>query len=228
MQIDASYDATSFSVARQTFETAFTVQASTPQAPTSQDHVEVSDEALASSGKLGTAVPIAKDPTLELIRNLLSAISGTDTKAVEATSGELATGPSIAGSYEEASLSTGHVSLSLSGTVSTKDGKEVGFSLDLSYDHVSLAAQTAQFQAGADEISFSYAGTAAELTSTSFAFTMSAAGDTGAISGRGEFRLNDDISRVAKEMKPAVKEFMDAAGIRGGWGTMNRFLRSIG
>ena len=228
MQINATYDATSFSVARQTFDTAFTFRTSTPQAPTSPDLIEVSDEALQSSRKLESGIASPKDTTLQLVRDLLNLISGTDAEDVEAMPDEQTADATIAGSYEEASLSAGHVSLSLSGTVSTKEGKELGFSLDLSYDHVSLAAQTAQFQAGADEISFSYAGTAADLTSTSFAFTMSAPGDTEATSGRGAFRLNDDVSRVAKEMKPVVKEFMDAAGIRGGWGTMNRFLRSVG
>lgn len=228
MQINATYDAASLSVARQAFDMVLPLPASAPQAPTSHDLIEVSDEALQSSRRLESGMPAAKETTLQLVRDLLDLISGADVEDVEAMPGEQAAGPSISGSYDEASLSVGHVSLSLSGTVSTKDGKELGFSLDLSYDHAALAAQTSQFKAGADEISFSYAGTAAELTSTSFRFTMSAAGDTGPTSGRGAFKLNDDISSVAKEMKPAVKEFMDAAGIRGGWGTMNRFLRSAG
>ena len=119
------------------------------------------------------------------------------------------------------------LSLSLGGTISTSDGKELGFNLDLRYDHAALDAHSALVEAGSEGISFSYAGTAAELTSTSFSFTMSATGDSGPMGGKGSLHLNDEVSSIGKELKPLAKEFMDATGMRGGWGAVNRFLRSI-
>lgn len=128
---------------------------------------------------------------------------------------------------EQALESSRSLSLSLGGIISTRDGKELGFNLDLQYDHAALDAQSALVEAGSEGISFSYAGVAAELTSTSFSFTMSAAGDSGPRGGKGSLHLNDEVSSIGKELKPLAKEFMDATGMRGGWGAVNRFLRSI-
>lgn len=128
---------------------------------------------------------------------------------------------------EQALESSRSLSLSLGGTISTRDGKEVGFNIDLQYDHAALDAQSALVEAGSEGISFSYAGVAAELTSTSFSFTMSAAGDSDPRGGKGSLHLNDEVSSIGKELKPLAKEFMDATGMRGGWGAVNRFLRSM-
>ena len=128
---------------------------------------------------------------------------------------------------EQALESSRSLSLSLGGIMSTRDGKELGFNLDLQYDHATLDAQSALVEAGSGGLSLSYAGIAAELTSTSFSFTMSAAGDSGPRGGKGSLHLNDEVSSIGKELKPLAKEFMDATGMRGGWGAVNRFLRSI-
>ena len=128
---------------------------------------------------------------------------------------------------EQALESSRSLSLSLGGTISTRDGKELGFNLDLQYDHAALDAQSALVEAGSEGISISYAGVAAELTSTSFSFTMSATGDSGPMGGKGSLHLNDEVSSIGKELKPLAKEFMDGAGMRGGWGAVNRFLRAI-
>jgi hypothetical protein len=122
------------------------------------------------------------------------------------------------------------LSLSTSGSVAGKGGKEgreVGFSFDLGYHHASFATQSAQLQEGPEGLSLSYAESAAELTSTSMSFTMSQTADSGQAGAKGSLQLNDEVSRIAKEVKPLVKEFLAATGVKGGWGNVNRFLRSV-
>lgn len=129
-------------------------------------------------------------------------------------------------SYQETELAAESASLSFSGSIATRDGKSVGFDLQLQYDHVAVQQHSATFQSGADGLSLSYQGDAAELTSRSFSFSLSAGADSQAVTGKGVFRLNDEVSHIAKEMKPLVKEFMAATGAHGGWGEVNRLLRS--
>jgi len=117
--------------------------------------------------------------------------------------------------------------LAMSGSVAGKDGNETGFSFGLSYNHASFGSQSVEVQEGPEGVSLNYAQTAAELTSTSMGFTMSQAGDSAPAGAKGSLHLNDEVSRIAKEVKPLVKEFLSAAGVKGGWGAVNRFLRSV-
>jgi hypothetical protein len=117
--------------------------------------------------------------------------------------------------------------LAMSGSVAGKDGNETGFSFGLSYERASFGSQSVEVQEGPEGVSLTYAQTAAELSSTSMGFTMSQAGDSAAAGAKGSLQLNDEVSRIAKEVKPLVKEFLSAAGVKGGWGAVNRFLRSV-
>ena len=220
MQISTAYNSTSLSLLGQTSQLSTTLK--TAQVPASRDQVQVSEQALESSRKAGRGEAQASTPTLQLLGDLVSLVSGQDLEGIS----ELPTGE-IAAGLQQTSIAAESVSLSLGGTISTRDGKELGFNLDLQYDHAALDAQSALVEAGSEGISFSYAGVAAELTSTSFSFTMSAAGDSGPRGGKGSLHLNDEVSSIGKELKPLAKEFMDATGMRGGWGAVNRFLRSI-
>ena len=131
---------------------------------------------------------------------------------------------SIDASYQAAALTAQHASLSFDGAISSKNLEETGFSLELQSDRVSFAYESARLQTAPGETSLTSSATAAELRSTSFSFSMS--GETPA-GGKGAFKLNDEVSAIAKQVKPMVKEFMEASGISGGWGVMNRFLRSV-
>lgn len=117
--------------------------------------------------------------------------------------------------------------LAMSGSVAGKDGNETGFSFGLSYEHASFGSQSVEVQEGPEGVSLNYAQTAAELTSTSMGFTISQAGDSAPAGAKRSLHLNDEVSRIAKEVKPLVKEFLSAAGVKGGWGAVNRFLRSV-
>jgi len=227
MQISTAYSSTALSLASQTFEAAFSTSARPSQAPASTDRVQVSDQALESSRKLGRNSASVSDDTLQLLGDVLSLVTGRDVAELQATpDGEDAAASQFVLARQEATLSAESVSLSVGGTIATKDGKELEISLDLQYDHASFAEQSTLFQSGPGGFSLRYAGTAAELTSTSFSFTMGTAGDSAPIGGKGSLHLNDEVSSIGKELKPLAKEFMKATGARGGWGEVNRFLRS--
>lgn len=111
-------------------------------------------------------------------------------------------------------------SLSMSGTASGKKGADLGFSVELDYEHASLATASVQVESDSTGSSVSSQTSAGEATNTNFSFTMMSASEDSA-------HLNDEVSKVSKEIRPEVKEFLSAAGMKGGWGQMNRLLRSI-
>lgn len=213
MQISTTYSSTSLSLASQSLEASVSASARPTQVSAPKDRVEVSDEALQSSRKVAGHSAESADTTLQMLGDLLNQITGSTVEQL---------------SYQETALTAESASLSFSGSIATKDGKEVSFGLELQYEHASFAAQSASFQAGPEGLSLSFEGSAAELSSTSFSFMLSATGDNAPITGKGAFHLNDEVSKIGKELKPVVKEFMEATGARGGWGQVNRFLRSIG
>lgn len=198
------------------------IPASAPAKSMAQkDQVALSDQALAASAKAAGEVAESSNPTWQLVHDLLGLITGHDAEQVSLLPGE------VSAASMEAGLSSDTVSLAVNGTVSTKDGKTLGFSLDLRYDHAELAATSASLEAGNGGISLSFAGVAAELTSTRFSFSLTAGGNQGPVKGNGALHLDDEVSKVAKQLKPWAKDFMEAAGLRGGWGAVNRFLRSL-
>ncbi|MBU5613148.1 hypothetical protein [Geomonas azotofigens] len=210
MEISTARNATALPLAATPKASASTSATTNPVQP-GKDQVTVSDEALASSRQTKADSSAASDTTLRMLGGLLNQVTGSSVQQL---------------SYQETDLAAQSASLSYSGTIATRDGKEVGFDLQLQYDHVSMQQQSATFQAGADGLSLSYQGDAAELTSRSFSFSLTASAQGDVVTGKGVFHLNDEVSRIAKEMKPAVKEFMAATGAHGGWGQVNRLLRS--
>ncbi|QWV94503.1 hypothetical protein KP004_04775 [Geomonas oryzisoli] len=211
MEISTVRNATALPLATQTLQATASASADTKKVPAGKDEVTVSDEALASSRQATADSSAAPDGTLRLLGDLLNQITGSTVQQL---------------SYQETDIAAQSASLSFSGTIATRDGKEVSFGLQLDYDHLSVQQQSATFQSGPDGLSLTYQGDAAELTSRSFSFSLAAGADSQAVTGKGVFHLNDEVSRIAKEMKPAVKEFMAATGAQGGWGQVNRLLRS--
>ncbi|MBJ6750593.1 hypothetical protein [Geomonas anaerohicana] len=210
MEIPTARNATALPLAA-TLQASASASAKTHPARTGKDQVTVSDQALASSRQATADSAAASDSTLHMLGDLLNQVTGSTVQQL---------------SYQQTDLAAESASLSFSGTIATRDGKDVSFGLQLQYDHVAVQQQSATFQAGADGLSLSYQGDAAELTSRSFSFSLSAGADSQAVTGKGVFRLNDEVSQIAKEMKPLVKEFMAATGAKEGWGEVNRLLRS--
>ena len=195
--------------------------AQTAQALPSKDQVLVSDQALDSFQKLGQNSDQKPATVLELLKDVLGLLTGKDVTDVQTPAADESAAnsqPALGVGYQETTLSTESMSLSLTGTIATKDGKQLGYSLSLQYDHASYASQSAQLQTGGDGLSLNFAGTSAELTSTSFSFTLSATGDDTPTRGRGSFHLNDQMSQADKQMKPLMKAFLEATGRNGDWG----------
>ena len=111
-------------------------------------------------------------------------------------------------------------SLSLSGSTSGKRGTDIGFSLYLDYQRASFAAESTQIETDSTGGSIAFQRSEGEVHSSDFDFSMESASE-------GSDQLNDEVSKVSKELKPAVKEFLSAAGVKGGWGQVNRLLRSV-
>ncbi|BCG46292.1 hypothetical protein GEOBRER4_n1082 [Citrifermentans bremense] len=221
MQISIEQSSKSLSLSSQWFE--IMVPAAEPaQTEAPKDQVTISDQALAASAEAAGEGVESSNPTWQLLHDMLGLITGRE-------AGEVSLLPSgeVSADTTEAVLSGESVSLAVSGTLNTKDGKTIGFSLDLSYQHAELSAASAGFKAGEGGISLSFAGVAAELTSTRFSFSLTPDGDQGPVKGKGALHLDDEVSKVAKEVKPWAKEFMEASGLHGGWGKVNRFLRSL-
>ncbi|QWV98490.1 hypothetical protein KP005_04165 [Geomonas nitrogeniifigens] len=211
MQVATTQSSTALPLVGQPFKRSETVGAETVPGAAATDRVDVSDQALAASREAGEKTSATGDATLQLLGDLLTRITGGDVQQL---------------SYQQTELSAEQASLSFSGTISTKDGKEVSYGLELQYDHFSVEQRSATLQSGAEGISLGYQGSTAELTDRSFGFTLAATAGGEASTGKGVFHLNDEVSRIAKEMKPAVKEFLAATGAQGGWGQVNRLLRS--
>lgn len=221
MLVSTAYNSTSISLFTHASQASLSATKAL-QAPASRDQVEVSQQALESSRKAGRGETGASEATLQLVDDLLGLVSGREVEEVAATPRG-----GLTGDFRQVSAATESVSLSVSGNISTRDGKELSFTLELQYDHAEFSAQSTSVQAGPEGISLSNAGVAAELESTGFSFTLSAAGDGGKAAGKGVLHLNDEVSRVAGELKPFAKEFMQASGLNGGWGQVNRLLRSV-
>ena len=219
MLITTSNGSAPLSSAGRSLEAALPLSTKQPQPLAARDHVEVSDEAQESSRTKGRHGHPKPDSMMDLLKGILTRLTGSKVEEVTPTPEGAAPGapqPPLAAGYQQSSLTTESLSLSLNGTIATKDGKQLGFSLSLQHDHASLTSQTAQVQTGKDGLSLSFSGTSAELSSTSFSFTLSSSADSRPAGGKGSFQLNDEVSTVAKQLKPLLKEFMKATGMNGG------------
>ncbi len=94
------------------------------------------------------------------------------------------------------------VTLSASGSIRTKDGREISFDLELSMMRASITETTTSIKAGnaIDPLVINYGGTAAELTSMKFEFDLDADGADELIpfAGRGSGFLAIDLNGDGK------------------------------
>lgn len=191
------------------------------------DHVSVSDEARAhfESMKKRAAetrerqfdMPAGVDHEGFLKKLILEAFIGKKIELVEiaraqdetaqetsqpAHGGEAATewgmeykATDVSASFEETTFRT-------SGTVKTVDGEEVGFTLELIMQRVSVTETTASIKAGnaVDPLMVNFGGRAAELTSTRFAFDLNSDGEAESMpfAGSGSGFLVFDKNRDGK------------------------------
>lgn len=115
---------------------------------------------------------------------------------------------------------------SFAGTIATADGKTVAFSMELSVDRASLSNQTlavANGQNGA--LAVNYQGTSAELTSSSFSFTLGTEGDP--INGSGQFQVDDALHEISHAARPLLRDALRQSGMGDLWHDASQLLNAI-
>jgi hypothetical protein len=117
---------------------------------------------------------------------------------------------------EQSALSVETSSVSIGGSITTRDGAKISFALDLQMVHASASSSVFNVSSAPGGYDFSFAGSSAELTSTSFNFSLAAELPDGANSsanGLGNFSLKDDLKEVQHALKPYLKAFFKDSGM---------------
>jgi hypothetical protein len=219
MQTETAISASQITFSRQTMEiTAASVTTAARPANAASDRISISDHARHNHNHGHHLRQIQRresedsqsDPMDKFLRDLIGMLSGqkvTGLKKTQDDDGEITLPQPQAGTqslqYQQTSYSAQHLNLSVSGTINTSDGKQLAFSMELNYDHAEFSSQSASLQSGQNGTSFNYSGTAAELTSTSFSFTL-AGTDSGSSGGTGRFQLMHEMKDIFKALKPLV------------------------
>ncbi|MFZ4855073.1 MAG: hypothetical protein ACOYL3_01635 [Desulfuromonadaceae bacterium] len=117
---------------------------------------------------------------------------------------------------EQSSLSVETSSISIGGSITTRDGVKFSFALDLQMIHASASSSTFNLSNGPGGYDFNFAGSSAELTSTGFNFSLTAElpdGTSGTANGLGNFSLKEDLKEVQHALKPYLKAFFKDSGM---------------
>lgn len=213
--------------------------------PAPRDRIELSDEARRPRDREHSVEHVHKarhdrndNPLFDFVKNILEQISGAQVRNLQnapATDATPATTPAPPGqqtsfSAQQASLSVETGSLSIDGSITTADGATLSFSLDLQMMHASASASVFNLTSGQSGQNFSFAGSAAELSSTSFSFSLTADlpdGTPATSNGLGRFNLKDDLKEVRHTLKPLIKEFLKDSGMPSDRNSVNQLLRTI-
>jgi len=82
----------------------------------------------------------------------------------------------------------------------------------------------------ADGYNFNFAGSAAELTSTSFNFSLTTElpdGTPGTANGLGNFSLKDDLKEVRQTLEPFLEAFLKDSGMPSDKKSVKQLLHAI-
>ena len=175
------------------------------------DRLEISDEARAKAKEAGTRHlgrlnEHAAAKMAAFFDDLLRRLTGREVDDLEFLPSEQEapmplpgqTG-ATAGTIQQTTVNVEQQTFSFSGMIKTADGKEVAFALDLQITHSAITSESLAFQSGPEGAGFTYAGTAAELTSTSFSFSLAATDtDPERAKGIGRFNIGDDLAKIRK------------------------------
>lgn len=201
--------------------------ASLPTAP--RDRIELSDEARRPQEREQSVDQVRKahhgrsDTSLgDFLQGILEQLTGAqvadlqNAPAADDDSAALSQNQQASFAAQQASLSFESNSLSINGSINTSDGAKVSFALDLQIVHASASASAFNLNSGPNGYEFDFAGSSAELFSTSFSFSLNAETPEGTPvsgSGRGNFSLKEELKDVGKVLKPMLKEFLHEAGL---------------
>lgn len=133
-------------------------------------------------------------------------------------------------SAQQASLSVENNSLSINGSINTSDGAKVFFALDLQILHTTASAGSFALNSDPNGYEFNFDGSSAELSGTSFKFSLNAETPDGTIassSGQGNFSLKDELKEVRQVLKPFLKDFFHDAGMLSDRSSVSQLLHAI-
>jgi hypothetical protein len=210
-------------------------------APLTGDRIELSDDSRRSR-ESGSAVsqllPNENDrgdtQFMDFLNDILREVTGGSIRDLQTYRGmqdrhdSAAQFPGL--EAQQSTIAVDSTSLSIGGTIQTGDGAKLAFSLDLQVTHASFKSEMLSLDSGPNGYQFSYAGAAAELTSTSFTFSLAAASPEDGSSdtrGIGSFSLKDGLKDLRHALKPLAKDLFSDAGISSGWSGVNRLLQTI-
>ncbi len=209
----------------------------------SKDRVELSDEARRPQDRehsLGHVRRVHHDrndnPQADFLKGILEQLTGAQVSdlqnapAAGDASAAVPQGQQTSLSAQQASLSVENNSLSINGSINTSDGAKVSFALDLQIMHASASAGSFNLNSDPNGYEFNFAGSSAELSSTSFNFSLNAETPDGTIassSGQGNFSLKDELKEVRQVLKPLLKDFLHDAGMPSDRRSVSQLLHAI-
>ena len=214
------------------------------QMPILKDRIEFSDDARRSRDTEHAVERLHKgeheqnsNPLFNFLKEILEKITGTQVN-------ELKTAPPVSSipvpstqnqlptlAAEQSSLAVETSSLSIGGSITTRDGAKFSFALDLQVMHASASSSSFNLSnSPADGYNFNFAGSAAELTSTSFNFSLTTElpdGTPGTANGLGNFSLKDDLKEVRQTLKPFLEAFLKDSGMPSDKKSVKQLLHAI-
>lgn len=170
-----------------------------PRAP-GNDHVSLSEAGKAQSAEDENAA-VDKDPKLLLLRLMIEAMTGQrirvidagdlqaagDTPALQSPAAQASAPAPAAGygleyDYHSSYTETEQTSFAASGTVTTSDGREISFAVNLEmsrsyHEETSVSLRLGDAARKVDPLVLNFAGTAAQLTDQRFSFDLDADGN---------------------------------------------------
>lgn len=219
-----------------------------------RDHVSLSEAGKAQSAENDENATVDADPRLNLIRSMIEKMTGyririfdasdlqpaTETPAIpapppaQAPASAPAAGYGIEYDYRESYTETELTTFSASGTVTTADGREISFSVNLAmsrtyHEESSVSLRLGDAARKIDPLVLNFAGTAAQLTDQRFAFDLDADGNDDQInfvtpgSGflvfdrNGDGRINDGSELFGPTSGDGFQELAALDGDNNGW-----------
>jgi hypothetical protein len=115
---------------------------------------------------------------------------------------------------------------SFAGTIATADGKTVSFSMELAVDRASFSNQTLAIADGQNgALAVNYQGSSAELTSSSFSFSLATEGDP--INGSGRLLVDDALHDISHAARPLLRDALRQSGMGDMWHEASQMLNAI-
>ncbi len=174
---------------------------------------------------------------LDLLRNILRQITGEEpdklSKGAQRHHQQNSETQAIANdaplstvTMSSAAIEVEQFAFSFSGTISTTDGKAVSFSMELAVDRASFSNQTLGIIDGQNgNIAVNYQGSSAELTSSSFSFSLATEG--GPVNGSGRLLVDQALHDISHAARPLLRDALQQSGMGDMWHDASQLLNAI-